>query len=513
MNLSDKLDSIGRYPHHGMLIHLPSLKTTNSAGIGEFYDILDLLDWFNSIGFDTIQLLPLNDTGYDPSPYNPISFFALNPIYISLQQLPLVNEHPLLQEQLMIFQDLNDLAFVNYPLLYQLKERFLYFYAKIYKDQFHSHPPFKTFLKENPWLQEYAAFKILHDASAPIADIKSAHISPIDSTAIIDQYSEKFLDICLVQFFAYEQLAMIKKQASERDLLVMGDLPFLISSQSTEAHFHPSWFNFNVSVGAPPDSYNTEGQDWGFPAYEWDDKSFKKTNPLIAKLKHMESFYHLFRIDHVVGLYRQWLIERGLAASQGYYHPNNDELALEQGHKLLQSMMKSTSMVPIAEDLGVVPPFIRQSLESLQSICTNVMRWEKEYDKDGSFITPNQYPHNSVCCISTHDSSLIDQWWTDYPNEAKSLCQTLKLHYTPKFTPQLRLGILSAAHQSTSLFHINPIQEYLSLNPQWQPQEPVTGRINTPGTTLAQNWTTRIKPYINDIIKDTHLTQLIESLT
>lgn len=514
MELLKKLESIGSYPHHGMLVNLPSLKTELSAGIGEFSDLPKLFDWLNSFGFDTIQLLPINDTGQDPSPYNPISFFALNPAYISLHKLPLIKEHPLLNEQLMILQDLNDLAFVTYPLIYQLKEKFLQFYAQTFYAEFKNHPRFIHFLEKNSWLKEYAAFKIIHNSELLLKSGKDPLTPSLNNIGnLLDQFSERYLEICLIQFLAYEQMSDVKNQASERDILICGDLPFLISKESTEAYFHPDWFNFNVSVGAPPDEYNPSGQNWGFPAYRWDNVYADNLAPLLDKLLHMESFYHMYRVDHVIGLYRQWIIQSGLEASNGTYSPLSEEKAMHLGHQTLQKIITTSNMVPIVEDLGVVPPFIRKSLSDLNAICTKVMRWEKDYENQNQFIHPKNYPQQSITCISTHDSTLIDQWWEENPDDAAKLCEFIHSKYQKLLSPSLRLELLKLAHNSSSIFHINPIQEYLSLNPIWKPKDPVTGRINTPGTQLAQNWTTRLIPTVEEIINDSLLIELISSIT
>ena len=79
---------VGMKHHHGIQVPLLSIRTKKSSGNGEFLDLIPLIDWVASLGMDILQLLPLNDSGCDPSPYNALSATALHPIYLSLHALP-----------------------------------------------------------------------------------------------------------------------------------------------------------------------------------------------------------------------------------------------------------------------------------------------------------------------------------------------------------------------------------------------------------------------------------------
>src|SRR5262249_16864853 len=122
---AEQWKKIGIRHHHGFCIALFSIKTATSGGIGEYPDLLPLIDWCANIGFDIIQLLPLNDTGPDPSPYSAISAFALNPLHLGLAQLPNIDHYPVLQQILQQLQALNNAQRVDYPMVRELKERFL----------------------------------------------------------------------------------------------------------------------------------------------------------------------------------------------------------------------------------------------------------------------------------------------------------------------------------------------------------------------------------------------------
>ena len=152
---------IGIRQHHGINVSLFSLHSKNSCGIGEFFDLLPLLDWCKKLGLDIIQLLPLNDTGNEPSPYSAISALALNPIHLSLSALPQLNKFPQLQTQIKALQDLTNTQRIDYKTLLPQRDKFLqdYFHAMSTSiTQFSDYP---EFLEKNPWLENYALFKTI----------------------------------------------------------------------------------------------------------------------------------------------------------------------------------------------------------------------------------------------------------------------------------------------------------------------------------------------------------------
>ncbi|MCB1118745.1 MAG: 4-alpha-glucanotransferase [Chlamydiia bacterium] len=444
---------------YGINTPLLALTTKRSAGNGEFLDLLPLIDWCQRVGLKVIQLLPLNDSGLDPSPYNALSSVALNPIYISL--------HALIDHRLSHY---NTTSRVDYRRLYPLKEEMLLAYADKQK---HNHPHFQNFLKEHPWSLEYGHFK---DPAAA------------ESHAFI-------------QLLAHEQLNQVKAYAEQRGVQLMGDIPILISRDSHDVRDHPAIFDRDLAVGTPPDIYAADGQAWEFPLLDWDAMADRNYAWWAQRLKVAENYYHYFRIDHAVGFYRFWAYPQGEKASTGRFIPQDPTNWVAHGERNLQGILAYTHMIPIAEDLGDdVPLDVKQSLLDQRIHLNKVIRWES--------VPPSDYPHLSLATVSTHDTETLRQWWTNHPEEAHTYCHLMNRPYTP--TPPL-FDLLRDSNQSASHLTINLFQETLTLLPAYHFPNPDDERINIPGTLSPTNWIFRYKQPLEHITADSKLAALFLS--
>ena len=156
-------------------------------------------------------------------------------------------------------------------------------------------------------------------------------------------------------------------------------------------------------------------------------------------------------------------------------------------------------MLPIAEDLGVIPPGVRETLAELGICSTKVIPWERHWDTDQSYIPLSAYSPLSTCCLSTHDSQTLALWWENAPEEAKLFAHSLGLPYKSPLSPHERKQILSACHNSSSLFHIDLLQEYLALFPELVHPTLEQERINVPGTVSPTNWAYRLVPSLEQL--------------
>ncbi len=484
-------EKIGLKKRHGINTPLFSLKTETSSGIGEFLDLTLLIDWCAEIGFSIIQLLPLNDTGLDHSPYNALSAFALNPIYLSLHALPFVSKHDLAP-----FKKMNLLPQLNYHEVLKFKMEFLKNYFDKHFKSLKEDLSYQAFIDTNQWLRPYAQFKVLKN--------RYQNRSWQEWPKNYDPPSEESLHFYFfLQYFACKQLTWVKSYANRKGILLKGDIPILISPDSADVWQDPSSFDLENTAGAPPDMFNPEGQSWGFPTYRWHDFKFWK-----ARLQVASDFYDIFRLDHIIGFYRIWRIKTGALAKQGSFYPPDQETALNQGEFILRNLLSFTGMFPMGEDLGLFIDYIKNSLSNLAIPGTKIVRWERHYDSDKSFISFQDYPPISLTTLSTHDTETLSQWWINFPEDAKQFSNNLNLTYQKTLSPELRLEILKASHQSTSLFHINLLGEYLELIPSYSSE---TMRINYPGTTLSSNWTLRYAPTLEQITTNLTLHNMLKS--
>ena len=134
-------------------------------------------------------------------------------------------------------------------------------------------------------------------------------------------------------------------------------------------------------------------------------------------------YFHIYRVDHIVGFFRVWGVPKGHKATEGHYEPEDESLWIPQGEKFLRIMLESNPMLPIGEDLGTVPMEVRASLQKLGICGTKVIRWERYWDKKNKpYIPYDLYNGDSMTTVSTHDSETLAQWWNDLQEESKSFC-------------------------------------------------------------------------------------------
>ena len=498
---------IGVKAHHGFDISLLSLRNPQGSGVGEILDLIPMIEWAKSIGFDTIQLLPLNDSGDDPSPYMALSAMAIHPIYISLYRLP--NLDQTLQQQLQALQLCNSSQRANYPYILATKLEFLRSYYEKTFSAVSQGSDWQAFLQEHDWLDNYARFKALKTKNNERPwwewdKITNTTLASLTHEANFHKY---------LQYLAFSQWKKVMEAANTNSVFIKGDIPILISRDSADVWQHPELFLLQYAAGAPPDMYSKEGQYWGFPIYNWDAMENRGYKFWKERLKTAENLYHIYRIDHVVGFYRIWAIPLDHKATEGFFIPQDESTWIQHGNTILSMMLGSCSMLPIAEDLGVVPPEARMNLSQLGIPGTKVMRWERRWNEDRSYILPKDYPELSMTTISTHDSETLAEWWQTANEDVVLFSKTFGISLNKKLSSDSRFQILDLAHKSNSLFHINLLQEYLALYPElcWPKIE--DERINVPGTITPNNWTYRFKPTIDEIIQHKPLQESMKKLS
>ncbi len=510
-------DLIGLSPHHGLNIPLFSLHSNKSSGIGEFLDLIPMIDWCKEIGFDLIQLLPLNDTGLESSPYNAFSSVALHPIYLSLWALPYLSQHKELEEDLLTFRKYTLLQRIPHESVLYSKLNFLKRYIDITFPLFEKSPHFQNFCQENSWLNEYALFKVLkekHDQKSwTLWETEIRDPSPSTIETLLRKYQKEMDFFRLLQYLSFEQMKTVKHYANSKHIFLKGDIPMFISGESHDVWLHQKNFSMDFTAGAPPDMFSEEGQNWGFPLYNWEEIKSSHYNWWETRLSIASQFYNLYRIDHIIGFFRIWAVKKGDPAKNGGYVPKELTLAKAQGEKILRSLISFTKMLPIGEDLGLDTYLARASMKGLGIPGTKIPRWERYYRTTKEFIPYGEYSPISLTTLSTHDSETLEEWWMNAPKESQDFCHFHSYEYSPKLTPKLREQILKDAHCSSSLFHINLLNEYLPLFPNLAWPDPKQERINFPGTILPYNWCYRFRPSVEEITSHAPLKDLMRSFS
>ena len=300
--------------------------------------------------------------------------------------------------------------------------------------------------------------------------------------------------------------------ATQRGIFLKGDIPIALSPDSADVWENRSLFLLDPVAGAPPDAYNPMGQKWGFPLFNWEAMRQDNYSWWKRRLSVLENFFHIYRLDHVVGFFRIWAIPHDKNPSEGAFVPSDQNLWIPQGKQLLEMMMTASPLLPMAEDLGTVPKEVTALLKELGICGTKVLRWQRRFDTDQSYLPFAEYEPFSLATVSTSDMDLLQAWWKNFPEEALPFAHFKGWTYNPDLTVEQRFSILRDLHQTPSYFHINLLQEYLAFFPELISATPEEERINIPGTQLPTNWTYRFRPSIEEILAHEPLAKKIRSL-
>lgn len=487
-------EAIGLRHHHGIALPLFSLWTEKSSGIGEYLDLIPVIDWCQDVGFDVIQLLPINDTHGEISPYSALSAFALNPLHLSLNSLPGFKEA--------LPSPLKKSRSLDYEAVSRFKEEFL---RKLFEREGRAYlesREFIAFAEEEPWVENYSVYKAIR---ARGDEALSQNKVDVDDALLDDAEYHAFL-----QFLSFRQMRQVKEYAEKKKVLIKGDIPILVSPRSADVVLNEDLFRLDLNAGAPPDAYCKEGQNWGFPLYDWERSEEKILAWWKERLSVAGRLYHLYRLDHVVGLFRMWGIPPGKKPTEGFFVPQEVDRWIPHGKKLIEAFLNDSPMLPIAEDLGTVPKSVRSCLESLGVPGTKVLRWEVLEGNPLNYLSVSSYPAFSMTTVSTHDTETMKSWWETSKPSAKAFALANSLTYRESYDDDVRESVLRLSHTSSSLFHINLLQEYFPESSSLSFDSEEAARVNDPADDRrALNWKVRYKEPFEKIVDDKPFNDLI----
>ena len=256
---------------------------------------------------------------------------------------------------------------------------------------------------------------------------------------------------------------------------IYGDVPFAVETASADVWARAGEFALDLTAGVPPDAFSATGQDWGLPVYRWDVIAAGGFQWLRARARRAAALFDGVRLDHLVGFYRTYARDKN---GHVWFTPGDEPAQRRQGEQVLTAMRESGLHV-LAEDLGVIPDFVRASLRKLHVPGYKVLRWERAYHEPGEpFIDPASYPAESVAASGTHDTETMADWFDGLP-PADRLALTGQ---TGAFDAGVRDTLL------TRILHAGSAQAFL-------PMADIFGwrdRINTPATVGDHNWTWRL---------------------
>ena len=304
----------------GVAVPVFSLRSSRSCGVGDFGDLRLLVDWAVATGMKIIQLLPVNDTTAsrswsDSYPYNIVSAFALHPQYLDLNALGPLKDKKRMTVFLRQQRELNALSYTDYEAVQRVKSDYVSEVFEERGNQTLDSKEFKQWFTANrDWLEPYAKWLLKDQSSAS------------KPTALSITY--------YIQYNLHLQLKAAADYARQHGVSLKGDVPIGVNRESVETASHPEFFCLDCSTGAPPDNFSQNGQNWGFPTYNWKTKNeptphFSLYDWFHKRLRWMEQYFDAIRIDHVLGFFRIWEIPQdALFGLLGHFSPS---LPMTQG--------------------------------------------------------------------------------------------------------------------------------------------------------------------------------------
>jgi 4-alpha-glucanotransferase len=307
----------------GVVVPVGALRGEESIGVGEFSDLIEFAQLAVKLDIGLIQLLPVNDTGYESSPYFALTAFALNPIYLRISALPEAEPFKTRLDELRAqFESAKRFPYyhVARAKLALLRDIYDANAAAIEKD-----PAVKKWILANEWITSYAVYRVLKDEN----DMKSwkewsssRSLTRKEIDALWNNTSRRAAHLfwAWVQYHLDKQFTAAAKEIAKLDILLEGDIPILMNEDSADVWAYPELFTQEVSAGAPPDMYSPSGQNWGFPIYNWSEHEKNGFTWWKERLAVAERYYRAYRIDHVLGFFRIWATGReNSSAALGRY--------------------------------------------------------------------------------------------------------------------------------------------------------------------------------------------------
>ncbi len=616
----------------GVVVPVFSLRSEHSCGIGDFGDLRRFIGWAAETGMKAVQLLPVNDTTSshtwrDSYPYSSVSVFALHPIYMDLEDLAgddLREEYAGLASERLALEQLEA---VDYEAVMAVKLAFVRVCFERRGEAEMRGQAFRNFYFANVnWLKAYAAFCCLRDergtADFRLWDEWSGYdVVKVDERRVRDRsFSHEFDFYLYIQFKLYEQMTKAHETAQQFGVMLKGDIPIGICRNSVPAWVDGRLFRFDGQAGAPPDDFAVDGQNWGFPTYDWDAMAAEHYAWWKARLRHMALYFDAYRIDHVLGFFRIWEIpyeqvygllghfrpalplsvdeiekagfqfsplqavphfpdselvrligpeatakyfmregdawfprpayatQRRLIESveagtlrdklmnllsdvlfvedgerQGRYHPRvaaqktlafaalsgeqqaafnrlyddfyyvrHNAFWRDEAMKKLPTVVNCTTMLPCAEDLGMVPASVKGVLEELEILSLEIERMPKEPWVRFGRLSDN--PYLSVATIATHDMPPLRKWWHEQADAVQDYWNQVlgRSGRAPEWPDAETCQCVVERHLACpSMLCLLAIQDWLAIDAHLRSPHPEQEQINNPAN-AAHYWRYRL---------------------
>jgi 4-alpha-glucanotransferase len=505
----------------GVLLPLFSLRRANDFGIGDFGAVPDFLRWLQSAKQRLWMVLPLLPTApNDPSPYSTQSAFGLNPLFIDLTQVPefqaLGGEESLSPEERGQLAEARGAHRIRYSLALPLKQAalrrsFERFESEHFGKQTDRAGAFQKYLdSEGGWLNSFALFSAISrdrqlqgwwDWPEGLRDRQPAALDEARQRLAREVRFHSWM-----QWVAETQWEKVRVLAKEANVQLCGDEPFIVGQDSADVWANPGLLRRDGRLGVPPDAFSTTGQDWGLPYFDFAAMEKDGYAWLKARAQKTAAYFDQRRVDHAVGYFRQWV--RDAQHPTGHFLPPDEPSQQALGERIFR-MLGEQGVGIVAEDLGVIPDWVRQILFRIGVPGYRVIRWERD---NMAYRDPRKFPPASLVTTGTHDTDTLAESWDASSAEEREGMQAVYPELkavqplSVPFNPTLHEALLSVAENAGSDLCIIP----------WQDAFGSRERINLPGSMSDANWSYRIHCNTPDLAKDAEAqraAQLLAKLT
>jgi len=528
----------------GILSPVSALRGQADLGVGDTAALVEFAGWAASKGFGLVQILPVNESGSDHSPYNILSSMAYEPSTITTTPTWLPELSVEAFDEVCARHDVKALRDgpVKYAAVKALKNELLDTAFRVFRSRKSDRVRVRAFAKfesdQADWLEPYSLFRALvaWNGTEVTSGWPREHLDPDSAqeweARLPSVDKKRFRDLVrfyrYVQWVARMQWKTVRAACDKLGVALVGDIPVGVSIYSADVWNSPEIFDLARSSGAPPekvfksDPFTEKwGQNWGFPLYNWQAMSHDNFAWWRRRLGASCEVFHFLRIDHALGFFRiysfPWRPEKNekfttlspveAAALTGGRLPGfaerddsteeNRERNRVQGDMLLRIFLEETGQHRlIAEDLGEVAPYVRPTLQALEIPGFKIPQWER--NPDGTLIPGGEYQRLSLATFATHDHPPLRKFWEDWladcgdparrdaaiagMNELLGFCGREDLKAPVPFSSEVHAALIRGLFACNSWMAVHQITDLLGLDE----------RFNIPGAVGDANWTTRI---------------------
>jgi 4-alpha-glucanotransferase len=419
----------------GLSLNLYSIRSSENWGVGDFGDLKKIIKWISDLKGGFVGINPLhaisNKSPFGISPYSPISRLYKNIIYLEMESIPEINKDEVLKKKEEI-RDLVESKLIDYERVAALKlsmlnDCFEKFYQEHYLKDTERGMAFKRFVyEEGESLEYFATFLALSeyfgeknknfDFSWKNWHEHYRNPSSIYVKEFREIHRKRILFYQYIQWLIEEQIKELSNLAKDCGMSVglYHDLAIGSIGQSCDTWMSQDLFAMEIDLGAPPDDFNPDGQNWGFPPLMPNEIEEDGYDFFIKVIRKNMKHFGALRIDHALGMFRQFWIPRGCHPKEGAYVSFNHEDLLRI--IALESVRNNT--IVVAEDLGTIGENVRENLSRFNMLSYRLLYFERDYP-DPSFLPPERYPEMALCSVTTHDLPTIYGWWKGRDIEVK----------------------------------------------------------------------------------------------